>query len=943
MSGFYSKPYRRAGSGGGAWQVVARKMLAYLANMRSLGGAETMVIRRQMPDGSTVIARFVKDQPEVLIIESDAGVYSCAIYMESGCIDLGLPDDEAVVDGHGLYTYHNLATITYADEDKAVFGEPDPSAIGLHARAVFQQGGLTSGTTPVSGVSHALQPTAACTREDKINAQAKAPASMFSGLMRLFVQAHYGCPQSSYSGDVGQVVIDGMTITAATGLVDLGQHSYRFVTFADGTLSVGKPRYTKCGELVLALIKRIGDAERKRRLSAYLFTQMRPPAEWVEVPFEGPDGWGGSYKAIAYSPTASEVSLVAWDGSSKTSMLTLLISSAAGAYEASPTGDTWHELPMAAMQLLSHRSHLTDGTIGLGQSGGWRGFHDIGQGVETGAYDAPVHCRYLDDGALEVVRYGYTARVLSLPEALLPGCSGVNGQCHNEDYGNTYVVTAGFYSDRFSAVGLSEYTVPASDPLPEVGTYLSMQRLKRHAQIFHPDSPGAATTLKPQQFGFYGYARDLRNGADVATEVTNTYSVADGDWPNGPSQGPAAVDTGFGSGIWILKVGDATHAAECGCPVDARSPFASGGSGNIRAESLMPVADVPNAFTVSTVPIGYLFDRAARDAYWLGVARSTPECLEDGPLPDGWGPIYFNCNTWAPLSLHQDEKQWDRRFVKRMTYRSRPLVFRPSAVGGGYAVFEYITDDSWAGDGFEDQQRDLVTKKYKVDGGYDPSTTCRAACPKGTVGEYQDLGAETSFDSSSRGIWHTVETSPAADCVKVRALSRSFCRRRGNETFKVTLHFDTGDTQQTIATGCVDDSFIQKNVGDPDPAEPVWGVTCQLRNAPPTGVHDPVRVYQGNATHYVLNPDLSVKYDDPIVDDYMASPFFIDNTHADLNDTLRYMATDPAPGVYYFGQSAGGRTFALGDPVKAPIHLRDPGITVDSFPTIKRPSFVGWA
>lgn len=48
---------------------LGRKMLGYLENQKALGGAQTLSIQRELPDGSIVFARWLGDLPELLIRE----------------------------------------------------------------------------------------------------------------------------------------------------------------------------------------------------------------------------------------------------------------------------------------------------------------------------------------------------------------------------------------------------------------------------------------------------------------------------------------------------------------------------------------------------------------------------------------------------------------------------------------------------------------------------------------------------------------------------------------------------------------------------------------------------------------------------------------------------------------------------------------------------------
>src|SRR5690348_3467431 len=50
---------------------LGKRLLGYLAEQRRLSGVKTMSIRRQTPDGSTVIARFIGDLPSIEVIANN--------------------------------------------------------------------------------------------------------------------------------------------------------------------------------------------------------------------------------------------------------------------------------------------------------------------------------------------------------------------------------------------------------------------------------------------------------------------------------------------------------------------------------------------------------------------------------------------------------------------------------------------------------------------------------------------------------------------------------------------------------------------------------------------------------------------------------------------------------------------------------------------------------
>lgn len=310
MSGIFNGIYKRRGDNGGLLQIVGRKMLAHLDSLRKLGGAESQVMRRRMPDGSIIEARFLKDQPVLTIVEG-GGDDACAIYMESGCLDLGAKSRPE---------FGQPYTVSNSGEDKRIyFGEvtncDDLGGLNGRLKIVNRRGSSEciqrdagAGDSVVakclSGVTFSTEnKNITITRAQKLDAQVNIPASCFTGLMRKYVQAMYGNPDAAYEKVSGrsqlrihfrngaslvafsEMVLDNyMSDNRTTGLVDLGQCDYRFIELpgqgAGNFAKVYPVEFTLCGKTILSLLKSGAAGERGEatfeKLEAYLFTQMYP-------------------------------------------------------------------------------------------------------------------------------------------------------------------------------------------------------------------------------------------------------------------------------------------------------------------------------------------------------------------------------------------------------------------------------------------------------------------------------------------------------------------------------------------------------------------------------------------------------------------------------------------------------------------------------------------
>lgn len=232
---------------------VGRKLLGYLATRRETPGVQTLVKRVTLDDGTTVEARFIGDQPQVIVYAPD-GQEACELYVESGMLDLG---PNIAADAHkrfdrGPPEFDNRpATLYFGDGVDCRQGEP-----GLNGKVRVNVGAKTlkSECLPKQGrsVESRLRDPA------KKKAQAMLPASCWSGLMQRYVQAVYGGDSLDYtatqqaltvkSGDRSFVVSPWSLKT--TGLIMDGG-ALAFVEIEEnGVLTFRKPNFKGCADIV---------------------------------------------------------------------------------------------------------------------------------------------------------------------------------------------------------------------------------------------------------------------------------------------------------------------------------------------------------------------------------------------------------------------------------------------------------------------------------------------------------------------------------------------------------------------------------------------------------------------------------------------------------------------------------------------------------------------
>ena len=238
---------------------VGRKLLGYLSTRRETPGVQTLVKRVTLDDGTTVEARFIGDQPQVIVYAPD-GHETCELYVESGLLDLGpnIAADAGERFDRGPPEFDDRpATLYFGDGVDCRQGEP-----GLNGKVRVTPAAkrLVSECLPKQGrsVESRLRDPA------KKKAQAMLPASCWSGLMQRYVQAVYGGTALKYSGTPEALTVEGVTIRLdeSWGLLELSG-KLRFVQIGDGgnaTFYEVKPK-SPCFAAVLALWRTLRDGD----------------------------------------------------------------------------------------------------------------------------------------------------------------------------------------------------------------------------------------------------------------------------------------------------------------------------------------------------------------------------------------------------------------------------------------------------------------------------------------------------------------------------------------------------------------------------------------------------------------------------------------------------------------------------------------------------------
>lgn len=464
MSGIFNGIYKRRGDNGGPLQTVGRKMLAHLDNLRKLGGAESQVMRRRMPDGSIIEARFLKDQPVLTIVQGE-GDDACAIYMESGCLDLG---QNLGSDAKTFYSHQNVPKPVYFGEstDCDVLGGLNGRLVAGRDRIASQciERGSPDGVTAKCLSEVTVDGVGVVTSAHKIAAQSAIPASMFTGLTRRAVQAAYGCPTSAYiikpeaspppdpredialmcfnrDGSFCDLPVGGDTFKYTITLCDVGRCDYWWVRVpltAGAEAAAVAATFTPCGDRLLRLLKNSKKLAKGSlafgRLESYLFTQIVWPNEFTEslgtIGFEGAPisyGWrfngDGTLGTVVTITPRNDRRIIRYAAKIEATDEGVSLSvTAEESYGPWPQPNEWTRYEFATRPSLKHPTPREPIVVDLDME-----FFYNAEGQYTrAAQDFPISSWFAEDGALRVLRYKverfeYDPEIESITGCMDPG------------------------------------------------------------------------------------------------------------------------------------------------------------------------------------------------------------------------------------------------------------------------------------------------------------------------------------------------------------------------------------------------------------------------------------------------------------------------------------------------------------------------------------------
>ncbi len=460
MSGIFNGIYKRRGDNGGLLQIVGRKMLAHLDSLRKLGGAESQVMRRRMPDGSIIEARFLKDQPVLTIVEG-GGDDACAIYMESGCLDLG---QNLGSDAKTFYSHQNVPKPIYFGEstDCDVLGGLNGRLVAGRDKIASQciERGSPDGVTAKCLSEVTVDGVGVVTSAHKIAAQSAIPASMFTGLTRRAVQAAYGCPASAYiikpeaspppdpredialrcfnrDGSFCDLPVGGDTFKYTIALCDVGRCDYWWVRVpltADAEAAAVAATFTPCGDRILRLLKNSKKLAKGSlafgRLESYLFTQIVWPNEFTEslgtVGVEGAPisyGWrfngDGTLGTVVTITPRNDRRIIRYAAKIEATDEGVSLSvTEEESYGPWPQPTEWTISKFAARPSLKHPTPRGPIVVDLDME-----FFEDAEGIyRRAAQEYPISSWFAEDGALRVLRFK-TERFDADPElGAITGC-----------------------------------------------------------------------------------------------------------------------------------------------------------------------------------------------------------------------------------------------------------------------------------------------------------------------------------------------------------------------------------------------------------------------------------------------------------------------------------------------------------------------------------------
>lgn len=610
MSGIFNGIYKRRGDNGGLLQTVGRKMLAHLDNLRKLGGAESQVMRRRMPDGSIIEARFLKDQPVLTIVQGE-GDDACAIYMESGCLDLG---ENLGSDAKTFYSHQDVPKPVYFGEstDCDVLGGLNGRLVAGRDRIASQciERGSPDGVTAKCLSEVAVDGVGVVTRAHKIAAQSAIPASMFTGLTRRAVQAAYGCPASAYiikpeaspppdpredialrcfnrDGSFCDLPVGGDTFKYTITLCDVGRCDYWWVRVpltADVEAAAVAATFTPCGDRILRLLKNskklVKGSPAFGRLESYLFTQIVWPNEFTEslgtIGFEGAPisyGWrfngDGTLGTVVTSPPLNERRITRY--AAKIEATDEGVSLSVTEEESYGPGNTvsWNRIVIRPS--LKHPAPREPIMLDL---------HVVA--ASNAARDFPISSWFAEDGALRVLRYNVEKfEVAPEPEAIT-GCiadydavvtAGAGGSLHScasaISTGGGVVETTSLYIDGVFSSSSVSGSVFETRSIETTGTSTDETMVASTGFVMGNDGCSSAgfemyPIIDPSDITCLGGATVPRNNVGFRCKASGPFLChVTGDYAVTTSSSLLAGDGSRGSNAVIFPYGDA-GAVFCG-------------------------------------------------------------------------------------------------------------------------------------------------------------------------------------------------------------------------------------------------------------------------------------------------------------------------------------------------------------------------------------------
>lgn len=282
-------------------RAIARTLLG--AERDRVNGADLYQSMRRvrMSDGSVITVGFLNGQPYAHIegapaLKNHGAGSTCGIYMQTGLVDASA--------GTTLYPPSDAtcATIVAGLTTDAFLNITTDGA----GRATIT--GRCDGTTTFAGFSAALVAGVSYTEAQKRTAQKRVPASMFSGLLAVYVQALYGAKGAAYRlasdgkalevalGDGSHVRLRWAPGTPAsneiTGLVKIAG-DYYFVGYGAGATAYYRPLRTDvCYNPLRTLLKAYSpqnatDQAALDRFESFYLSVARPSATVTNVTVSG--------------------------------------------------------------------------------------------------------------------------------------------------------------------------------------------------------------------------------------------------------------------------------------------------------------------------------------------------------------------------------------------------------------------------------------------------------------------------------------------------------------------------------------------------------------------------------------------------------------------------------------------------------------------------------